>query len=40
MRWSLTDCTSMALMKARGITKAFSFDDDFRKMGFDVLPRA
>jgi predicted nucleic acid-binding protein len=39
MRWSLTDCTSMAVMKARGITTAFSFDDDFRKMGFDVVPR-
>jgi predicted nucleic acid-binding protein len=38
MRWSLTDCTSMALMKARAITTAFSFDDDFRKMGFDVVP--
>jgi predicted nucleic acid-binding protein len=38
MRWSFTDCTSMAVMKARRITKAFSFDDDFRKMGFEVIP--
>ena len=38
MRWSLTDCTSMAVMKARRITKAFSFDSDFRKMGFEVVP--
>jgi predicted nucleic acid-binding protein len=39
MRWSLTDCTSMAVMKSRGIRRAFTFDDDFRKMGFDALPR-
>ncbi len=38
MGWSLTDCTSMAVMKRRNIPRAFSFDDDFRKMGFDVIP--
>ena len=38
MRWSLTDCTSMAVMKSQKIVEAFSFDDDFRKMGFELLP--
>ncbi len=35
---SFTDCTSFALMKKRGIEKAFSFDGDFEKIGFFLLP--
>ncbi len=36
---SFTDCTSFAIMKKRGIEKAFSFDGDFESMGFMLLPR-
>ena len=35
---SLVDCTSFATMEAHGIRRAFAFDDDFRRAGFDVLP--
>lgn len=35
---SFTDCTSFAAMKKKGIEKAFSFDEDFERMGFEVLP--
>lgn len=35
---SFTDCTSFALMKKRGIEKAFSFDGDFETMGFARMP--
>jgi predicted nucleic acid-binding protein len=38
MRWSLTDCTSIALMRSRRISKVFGFDDDFRKAGFELIP--
>jgi len=34
---SFTDCTSFALMKHLGIKKAFSFDDDFAKVGFEIV---
>lgn len=33
---SFTDCTSFALMRRRGLRHAFSFDDDFRRLGFEV----
>lgn len=36
---SFTDCTSFATMKRYGIEEAFTFDDDFRKVGFLTLPR-
>jgi predicted nucleic acid-binding protein len=35
---SFTDCTSFALMKKKGIDKAFSFDEDFKRLGFVLLP--
>lgn len=35
---SFTDCTSFALMKSMGINDAFTFDEDFRKMGFNIMP--
>ncbi len=31
---SLVDCVSFAFMRQRSITHAFTFDDDFRTMGF------
>lgn len=34
---SFTDCTSFALMKHLGIKKAFAFDDDFAKVGFEIV---
>lgn len=33
---SLTDCASFAVMHARGITRAFTYDDDFRAVGFVI----
>ena len=35
---SLVDWTSFELMRRRGVTEAFAFDDDFAKQGFGVLP--
>ncbi len=35
---SFTDCTSFALMKSMGIDDVFTFDEDFRKMGFNIMP--
>ena len=35
---SFTDCTSFALMKKKDIKKAFSFDEDFKRLGFVLLP--
>lgn len=34
---SFTDCTSFAVMKRLGITKAATFDDHFGKAGFEVV---
>ena len=35
---SFTDCTSFAIMKKNGIEKAFSFDEDFERIGFIQIP--
>ena len=37
-RLSLTDCTSMALMRRLGLEAAFTFDRDFRDCGFAMVP--
>lgn len=36
--FSFTDCTSFAIMKERGITKAFTFDEHFSQFGLEVVP--
>lgn len=35
---SLVDWTSFELMRWLGVGKAFAFDEDFARQGFDVLP--
>lgn len=37
-QWSFTDCVSYVVMKQRGITEVFAFDDDFAQMGFVRQP--
>ncbi|MEM2906171.1 MAG: PIN domain-containing protein [Candidatus Bathyarchaeia archaeon] len=37
MELSFTDCTSLAVMKALGIKKALTFDQDFEKAGFALV---
>lgn len=37
-RWSLTDCTSFAVMKDLQVEEAFSFDHNFEEAGFVRLP--
>lgn len=36
-KFSFTDVTSFTLMDKLGIKKAFAFDDDFLKVGFDII---
>lgn len=36
-KWSFTDCTSFVLMKGLGIKTIFTFDENFRQMGFKML---
>lgn len=36
--FSFTDCVSFSLMRAIGISKAFTFDEDFQKAGFECIP--
>ncbi|WP_258360070.1 type II toxin-antitoxin system VapC family toxin [Moorella sulfitireducens] len=36
--FSYTDCTSFAVMQRLNCRKAFTFDNHFRQMGFEVLP--
>ena len=33
---SLVDCMSFVVMKENGISKAFAFDEDFEKAGFEL----
>jgi predicted nucleic acid-binding protein len=37
-RLSLTDCASFEVMIRLGLASAFSFDQDFRDCGFEMLP--
>jgi predicted nucleic acid-binding protein len=37
-RWSLTDCTSVVLMRELEVANAFTFDHNFCEAGFRVLP--
>ncbi|MEI6152566.1 MAG: PIN domain-containing protein [Deltaproteobacteria bacterium] len=36
-RFSFTDCTSFEVMKVSSIKKAFAFDSDFAKAGFETI---
>ena len=36
--WSITDCTSFAIMRELGVRSAFTFDSDFRQAGFEPAP--
>lgn len=38
--FSYTDCTSFAVMQRLNCRQAFTFDDHFRQMGFEVLPKS
>ncbi len=35
---SLTDWSSFTLMRERGIGRAFAYDDDFSRQGFELIP--
>ena len=35
---SLTDCVSFVLMEKQRLKTAFTFDDDLRKAGFEMVP--
>ena len=35
--WSLTDCASFVLMKARGVAEALAHDNHFKQAGFKAL---
>ena len=36
--FSFTDCTSFAIMHAKAIREAFTFDSDFEMLGFKLFP--
>ncbi len=36
-KFSFTDCTSFAFMKAKRIKKAFAFDNHFLRFGFEMI---
>lgn len=35
--FSFTDCTSFAVMKKMALDKVFTFDSDFKTVGFEIL---
>lgn len=35
---SFTDCTTMVFMDQLGMSRIFAFDDDFRKVGYQLVP--
>lgn len=35
--WELTDCISFVTMDRHGVTRAFTFDDDFEQAGYIVV---
>ena len=37
-RVSLTDWSSFTIMRERGIARAFAFDEDFARQGFELIP--
>ena len=37
-RISLTDWSGITLMRSRGMMRAFAFDDDFARQGFELVP--
>ncbi len=37
-QYSFTDCTSFALMRRLGLTKALALDTDFKQEGFAMMP--
>lgn len=37
--FSFTDCCSFAMMRARRTKTAFTFDQDFKRFGFEQVPR-
>jgi hypothetical protein len=37
---SFPDCVSVALLDRLGIDRIFAFDDDFRRLGYEVVPKA
>ena len=38
-RISITDWSSFTLMREREIERAFTFDDDFSRQGFELVPK-
>ena len=39
-RLSFTDCTTVALLEHLGMDRVFAFDDDFLKLGYQMVPEA
>ena len=37
-RVSLTDWSGITLMRSRGVMRAFAFDGDFARQGFELVP--